>query len=182
MSDTHLPTVEHRGLARAAGPLVVATGAAGVGYDEVVEVVGPDGEPRPGRVLEVDGDRMVVQVLGGTQGLDLPGTAVRTRGETARLGVGADLVGRVLDGSGRPIDGGPPPVPEAFHDVDVPVPHSWEPAVRGFVQLSPAYGDAADQARSRGWSTLSLPGRHLDLLSDPGPVARAVLAILAGTG
>lgn len=74
-----------------------------------------------------------------------------------------------------------PRLPEAFYDVDVPAPHGWEPAVRGYLQLSPAYGDVADRARSRGWPTLSLPGRHLDLLSDPRPVARAVLALLAGT-
>ena len=56
---------------------------------------------------------MVVQVLGGTRGLDLASTAVLVRAQGARMSVGPDLVGRVLDGMGRPVDGGPPLLPEA---------------------------------------------------------------------
>lgn len=100
--------VEHRTVSYVSGPLLIAEGAADVGYDEVVDVVTPAGEERRGQVLEVEGDRMVVQVLGGTRGLDRPGTTVKTRGEVARMAVGPDLVGRILDGSGRPIDGGSP--------------------------------------------------------------------------
>jgi V/A-type H+-transporting ATPase subunit B len=94
--------VEHRTVSYVSGPLLVAEGASGVGYDEVVDVVTPAGEERRGQVLEVEGDRMVVQVLGGTRGLDRPGTIVRTRGEVARMAVGPDLIGRILDGSGSP--------------------------------------------------------------------------------
>ena len=61
--------VEHRTVTQVAGPLVIAEGAVGVGFDEVVELLGPDGEMRHGRVLEIEGDRMVVQVLEGTRGL-----------------------------------------------------------------------------------------------------------------
>lgn len=75
-----------------------------------------------------------------------------------------------------------PRLPETFYDVAVPAPEGWEPAIRGYLQLSPAYDDVAALARQRGWQTMSLPGRHLDLLSDPGPVARAVLVLLAGGG
>jgi len=110
--------VEHRTVRSVAGPLVVAERAEGVGFGELVEVEGPDGRERRGQVLELEGDRMVVQVLEGTDGLDVPTTAVSTRGRTARLGVGPDLVGRVLDGSGRPIDGGPPPAAVAERDVN----------------------------------------------------------------
>lgn len=109
--------VEHRTVDYVSGPLLIAEGAAGVGYDEVVDVVTPTGEERRGQVLEVEGDRMVVQVLGGTRGLDRPGTTVRTRGQVARMAVGPDLVGRILDGSGRPIDGGPPLQPAAHEPV-----------------------------------------------------------------
>lgn len=75
-----------------------------------------------------------------------------------------------------------PRLAEALYDVEVPAPEGWEPAVRGYLQLSPAYDDMAAEARDRGWPTVSLPGHHLDLLSDPQPVARAVLALLAGGG
>jgi V/A-type H+/Na+-transporting ATPase subunit B len=109
--------VEHRTVSYVSGPLLIAEGASGVGYDEVVDVVTPTGEERRGQVLEVEGDRMVVQVLGGTRGLDRPGTNVRTRGQVARMAVGGDLVGRILDGSGRPIDGGPPLQPAAYRPV-----------------------------------------------------------------
>ena len=89
-----------------------------VGYNELVELVGPDGQIRRGQVLAVEGSRIIVQVLAGTAGLNLPGTIVRTRGEVARTAVGIDLVGRILDGAGRPIDGGPPLQPEAYRDVN----------------------------------------------------------------
>ena len=113
----HVP-VEHRTVRSVTGPLIVADHADGVGYDEEVEVVDPSGKVRRGRVLEVDGHRMVVQVLDGTRGLDRPTTVVRTRGKTATLPVGPDLLGRVLDGSGRPIDGGPPLLGLQEHDVN----------------------------------------------------------------
>lgn len=73
-----------------------------------------------------------------------------------------------------------PRLPETFYDVAVPAPEGWEPEIRGYLRLSPAYDDTAAQARRRGWQTRSLPGRHLDLLSDPSPVAEAVLVLLAG--
>jgi V/A-type H+-transporting ATPase subunit B len=110
--------VEHRTVAQVAGPLIIAERASGVGFDEVVEVVGPDGATRQGRVLEIQGDRIVVQVLEGTGGLDVEKTTVRAYGRTARIGVGAELVGRVLDGSGRVIDGGPPPASREERDVN----------------------------------------------------------------
>lgn len=113
----NLFAIEHRTVSYVSGPLLVAEGAAGVGYDEIVDVATPDGEERRGQVLEVEGDRMVVQVLGGTRGLDRPGTTVRTRGEVARMAVGSDLIGRILDGSGRPTDGGPPLQPAAYRPV-----------------------------------------------------------------
>jgi V/A-type H+/Na+-transporting ATPase subunit B len=81
-------------------------------------VISPTGETRRGQVLEVEDDRMVVQVLGGTRGLDRSGTTVRTRGEVARMAVGTDLLGRILDGSGTPIDDGPPLNPADYRDVN----------------------------------------------------------------
>jgi V/A-type H+-transporting ATPase subunit B len=115
--SVNLLTVENRTVSYAAGPLLFAQ-AHGVGYNELVDVVAPDGAIRRGQVLAIDGDRIVVQVLAGTAGLNLPNTSVRARGEVARTAVGLDLIGRILDGSGRPIDGGPTVQPEAYRDVN----------------------------------------------------------------
>src|SRR5215218_6968364 len=115
---TQLYTAEHRTVTYVSGPLLVAERAERVGYDELVEVIGPDGLVRRGQVLEVEGDRMVVQVLGGTRGLDVDSTAVLVRAQAARMPVGAGMVGRVLDGMGRPADGGPPLLLEDERDLN----------------------------------------------------------------
>ena len=115
---THPPSPlylrEQRTLVRAAGPLVVAERAPGVALGEQVEVVAPDGGRRAGQVIEVDGERVVIQVLEGTRGLDLERTLLRWSGALPRVGVGSALLGRCLDGQGRPLDGGPPPLARAL--------------------------------------------------------------------
>ncbi len=124
-----LYTTEHRTVSYVSGPLLIAEHADGVTYDELVEVVAPGGEVRRGQVLEIDGDRMVVQVLGGTRGLDVTSTTVLVRARAAQLAVGPDLVGRVLDGMGRPIDGGPPVLPTALRDLNG---HPVNPVARAY--------------------------------------------------
>jgi V/A-type H+-transporting ATPase subunit B len=116
MSD-RLHVTEYQTSSWASGPLLFVENVAGVGYREVVEVLLPNGQTRRGQVLEVDRGRAVVEVFGGTRGLDLVSTRVRTRGETVRLGVGRELRGRVFDGVGQPIDGGPPPSTHESRDV-----------------------------------------------------------------
>ena len=115
---TRLYTTEHRTVSYVSGPLIVAERAEQVAYDELVEVVTPDGQRRRGQVLELEGDRMVVQVLGGTRGLDVASTAVLVRAEAARMPVGRDLVGRVLDGIGEPSTAGHPSLPEGERDIN----------------------------------------------------------------
>jgi V/A-type H+-transporting ATPase subunit B len=117
-SGPSLLTVEHETVSYVAGPLLFAERAEGIGYNELVDVATPDGEIRRGQVLAIQGDRIVVQVLAGTAGLNLPNTKIRTRHEVARTPVGLDLIGRILDGSGRPIDGGAPVQAEAYRDVN----------------------------------------------------------------
>jgi V/A-type H+-transporting ATPase subunit B len=111
-------SVDHRTVSGVSGPLVFVERAEDVGYDDMVEVVGPDGASRVGRVLELEGSRAVVQVLEGTRGLDQESTTVRSRGQQATIAVGDEMIGRVFDGSGRPIDGDPPPMPEATRNVN----------------------------------------------------------------
>ena len=115
---TRLFTTAHRTVSYVSGPLLIAEHADHVAYDELVEVVTPTGGHRAAQVLEIEGERMVVQVLGGTRGLDLGSTQVLTRARTAQLPVGRDLLGRVLDGMGGPIDGGPPLLAAEHRDLN----------------------------------------------------------------
>jgi V/A-type H+-transporting ATPase subunit B len=106
-----------RGAERVAGPLLVLREVPGLSLGEDVRVTGPDGRDRHGQVVELESDLAVVQVYEGTRGLDLPTTTVELSGEPFRLGVSAAMLGRVMDGRGTPLDGGPPIVPLRLVDV-----------------------------------------------------------------
>ena len=108
---------EYRTISRISGPLLFVEAVKDVGYNELVRVIAPDGSERRGQILEVSDKMAVVQVFEGTSGLDVKGTAVRFTGETIKLPVSSDMLGRVLDGSGTPIDGGPNIIPEDYWDV-----------------------------------------------------------------
>ncbi|MGD8573785.1 MAG: V-type ATP synthase subunit B, partial [Gammaproteobacteria bacterium] len=97
-----------RAATRIEGPLLFLERVLSVGLNEAVEVIGADGAARPGRVAALDERRMVVEVLEPTANLGLAGTGVRFSGESLHFGVGPGLLGRVFDGVGRPLDGGPP--------------------------------------------------------------------------
>ena len=114
----NLVTKEYHTLSQIRGPLIFVERIAGVAYNELVEITSPTGDKRLGQVLEVDSRHCLIQVFVGTAGLDLARTQVRFTGEEARLDVSLSMLGRVLDGSGRPIDGGPPIIPEASHDIN----------------------------------------------------------------
>ncbi|HEY6708608.1 MAG TPA: V-type ATP synthase subunit B [Actinomycetota bacterium] len=100
--------VEHTDVAELRGPLVVVRGTAGVGWDELASVRLGSGETRPGLVLEVDRDLVVVQVLEGTDGMDPRRTRVAFSGSPMRIPIGPGWLGRVCNGRGQPLDGGPP--------------------------------------------------------------------------
>lgn len=112
-----LLTKQYRTLSYISGPLLFVEHVKNVGYGEIVEITGADGVARPGQVLEVNRDRAVVQVFTGTRGLDVDTTRVRFTGEVARLGVSIEMLGRMFNGAGEPMDGGPPVVPETFLDI-----------------------------------------------------------------
>ena len=105
------------GVASIEGPIVVVTGVAGVGFDEMVEVAGATGQPRRGRVLEITGDVAVVEVFEGTTGLTIPNTRVRFLGHPVMLPVSLEMLGRIFDPFGRPLDGGPPPLAAESRDI-----------------------------------------------------------------
>ena len=109
---------EYVGADRIDGPLVFVRKTHPVGYRELVECVDREGHTRLGMVLDTSDDAVVVQVFEGTQGLTMPETRVRFRGSPLTLGVSDAMLGRVFDGLGRPIDGGPAPLAESEIDVN----------------------------------------------------------------
>lgn len=126
---------EYIGASRIDGPLLFVRGTHPVGYRELVECVGQDGNIRLGMVLETSKDVVVVQVFEGTDGLTMPGTKSRFRGRALTLGVSDKMLGRVFDGLGRPIDGGPSPLADAELDVNgQPINPSAREYPRDFIQ------------------------------------------------
>jgi len=97
---------EYQTITEISGPLVFAEIDEAIGYDEIVEIETPDGDVRRGQVLETSSDFVAIQVFEGTEGIDT-NSSIRFLGETLQMDLTEDLLGRVLSGSGDPIDGGP---------------------------------------------------------------------------
>ncbi len=102
---------EYTTIREVVGPLVMVDGVDGVKYDELVEIVQADGSIRRGKVLEVNGDRALLQLFEGSQGLRISDARARFLGHSIELAVSPDMLGRVFDGMGRPKDGGPELIP-----------------------------------------------------------------------
>jgi V/A-type H+-transporting ATPase subunit B len=113
-----LVTKEYWTLSQIKGPLIFVERIDDVGYNEMIEIIDPEGAVRLGQVLEVDQKSCMVRVFVGTSGLDLERTRVRLTGDVARLDVSLSILGRVLDGSGQPIDEGPPVIPDCSLDIN----------------------------------------------------------------
>ena len=109
---------EYTSIASVSGPLLVVEGVSGVAYAELVKIITQAGEERLGQVLEAREDVAVVQVFEGTGGIDTSKTRVRFTGRTMKLGVSKDMLGRVFNGRGQPIDGGPQILPEKELDIN----------------------------------------------------------------
>jgi V/A-type H+-transporting ATPase subunit B len=106
------------GVSRVEGPILVVEKAGSIGYDEVVEVIDSTGHLRRGRVLEVGEKEAVIEVFAGTTGLSIDGTNVRFLGTTLHIPVTEEMLGRVFDGLGTPMDGGPMPLTDHFADIN----------------------------------------------------------------
>ncbi len=109
---------EYKTITKIAGPLVFVSDVSDVGYNEMAEVILPNGERRMGQVLESSKGLAVIQLFGPTAGVNITGTKVKFLGETMMLGVSPDMLGRVFDGMGRPRDKGPKIVPEKRVDIN----------------------------------------------------------------
>lgn len=109
---------EYIGISSVSGPLVAVTGIHNVGYNELAEVIDSTGHVRLGTILESSEHAAVIQVFEGTSGLSIPDTRVRFKGEPLHFGAGAEILGRVFNGLGQPIDDGPAPLAEKRMDVN----------------------------------------------------------------
>ena len=107
---------EYRTITRIAGPLIFVQKTDPIGYADIVKIALPDGTIKTGQVLDTSDDIVVVQVFEGTSGIDID-TRVKFLGDTLKLSVAKDMLGRVLDGSGKPIDDGPEVIPEKRLDI-----------------------------------------------------------------
>ncbi|MGV8085599.1 MAG: V-type ATP synthase subunit B [Candidatus Bilamarchaeum sp.] len=108
---------EFKTINQIAGPLVFVNDVSGVSYNEIVEVMLPSGERRRGQVLDVSQKTAVVQVFGPTAGINTTQTTVRFLGETMRLGLSTDMLGRSFNGLGEPKDKGPRVIPKEKVDI-----------------------------------------------------------------
>ena len=109
---------EYRTIQEVAGPLMLVQGVEGVTYDELGEIELADGEKRRCKVLEVNNDTALLQLFESAAGINLSNSKVRFLGRSMELGVSGDMLGRVFDGLGRPIDGGPQILPEERRDIN----------------------------------------------------------------
>lgn len=109
--------LEYTTITQVSGPLIVVEQVAEVHFDELVEIETGDGQIRRGRVLEAEEGKALVQLFEGTSGLDVRSSKVRFLGRVLEIPVSPDILGRVFDGAGNPIDGGPRIIPDKRLDI-----------------------------------------------------------------
>ena len=97
--------LEYIGLSQMEGSLVYLDGVSGIGYDEVAEITLENGQKRYGRVIMLEGSRAVLQVFEGTRGISLENARTNFTGHPMELALSTEMLGRIFDGAGRPIDG-----------------------------------------------------------------------------
>jgi len=151
---------EYRTVKEIAGPLMLVDDVEGVTYGELADIKLEDGSLRRGRVLEVHGRKAMVQVFEGTRGLSPQDVKVKFLAKGMELGMSIDMLGRVFDGSGRPIDDGPAIIPEKYLNVNGN-------------QINPYARDYPNEFIQTGISTIDLlntlvRGQKLPLFSGSG--------------
>ena len=109
---------EYKTVSNVTGPLIIVEGIEDVAYGEIVQIKAASGEDKLGQVLEVEEERAIVQVFEGTSGIDTKETRVRFTAETMKINQSREILGRVFNGRGNPIDGQPEIIPEKRMDVN----------------------------------------------------------------
>ena len=162
---------EYRTIQEIASPLMVVRRVDGVTYDELAEVELPDGTIRRGQVLEVNGDTAVVQLFESAAGINLAQSKVRFLSHPLQLGVSADMLGRVFNGMGEPIDGGPEILADEYRDING-------------LAMNPAARDYPNEFIQTGISTIDglntlVRGQKLPIFSGSGLPHAALAAQIA---
>ena len=162
---------EYKTIKEIASPLMIVDGVEGVTYDELGELELPNGQIRRCKVLEVEGNKAVVQLFESAQGINLAQTKVRFLGHPQQLAVSEDMLGRVFNGMGLPIDGGPEILPDAYMDINgLPM----NPAARAY----PAEFIQTGVSTIDGLNTL-VRGQKLPIFSGSGLPHAALAAQIA---
>ena len=162
---------EYRTIQEINGPLMVVRRVSGVTYDELGEIELPDGTVRRCQVLEVNGDNAVVQLFESSAGINLKESKVRFLGHPLQLGVSGDMLGRVFNGMGKPIDGGPEILAEEYRDING-------------LPMNPAARDYPNEFIQTGVSTIDglntlVRGQKLPIFSGSGLPHAALAAQIA---
>ena len=162
---------EYKTIKEIASPLMIVDNVSGVTYDELAELELPNGEVRRCKVLEVEGDKAVVQLFESAQGINLAESKVRFLGHPQQLAVSEDMLGRVFNGMGQPIDGGPEILADAHMDINgLPM----NPAARAY----PAEFIQTGVSAIDGLNTL-VRGQKLPIFSGSGLPHAALAAQIA---
>merc|ERR1712048_472366 len=111
------PRIDYRTVVKVDGPLVVLENVKFPKYSEIVNVQLADGSTRKGQVLEINNRKAVVQIFEGTSGIDNKNTHVEFTGDVLKMPISEEMLGRMFNGSGIPIDKGPPILAETFQDI-----------------------------------------------------------------
>ena len=159
MMDEYKALKEYKTITRVAGPLVFVQKTDPVGYGDLVRIMLPNSQIKNGQVLDTSSEIVVVQVFEGTSGIDR-NTRVKFLGENIKLSVSADMLGRILNGAGKPIDGGPEIVPEKKMDI-------IGAAINPYARDSPAEFFQTGISTIDGMNTL-VRGQKLPLFSGSG--------------
>lgn len=162
---------EYKTVTEVVGPLMVVEGIEDVKYEELVEIEMQTGERRRGRVLEITNNKAMVQLFEGSTGINLESTAVRFLGKPLELGVSEDMIGRIFDGLGSPIDNGPNIMPDKRIDING-------------TPINPVSRDYPDEFIQTGISTIDglntlVRGQKLPIFSGSGLPHNNVAAQIA---
>ena len=162
---------EYRTIHEISGPLMVVEQVEGVTYDELAEIELTDGTTRRCKVLEVNGNKAVVQLFESSAGINLRDSKIRFLGHPLQLAVSGDMLGRVFNGMGMPIDGGPEILADAHMDINgLPM----NPAARAY----PAEFIQTGVSTIDGLNTL-VRGQKLPIFSGSGLPHAALAAQIA---
>jgi V/A-type H+-transporting ATPase subunit B len=118
MTESSLYIRETKIINEAKGSLLIASNIEGIKFGEIVDVWLSNGEVKRGQAIDISEEATIVQVFGGVSEVDLSGSRLRCKGETLKLPVSIDILGRTFNGMGDPIDDGPPIVPESYLDIN----------------------------------------------------------------